>query len=64
MTQLPQGFGFDLADAFPGYPEFPPHLLQGAAAAVLQPESQLQDSSFPGVEGREHVIDLFLEELV
>ncbi len=36
MAQLPQGLGLDLADALPGHPKLPAHLLQGAAAAVLQ----------------------------
>ncbi len=38
MPELAQGLGLDLADALPSDPELAPHLLQGTASAILQPE--------------------------
>ena len=39
MTQLPQSFGFDLADAFAGYGERLPDLFQSVLAAVFEAEA-------------------------
>src|SRR5579871_1895697 len=64
MAQLTQRFRLDLANALAGYAELAPHFLQRAAAPVLQTEAQLQHAAFAAGERSEHVLDLFLQELV
>jgi hypothetical protein len=40
MTQLGQGFGFDLADALPGELEAPPDLVESTRLTSVEPEAQ------------------------
>ena len=62
MAQLSEGLGLDLADAFPGDVELLADLLQGAGAAVLNAEAQLQHLLLPGGEGREDLYQLLLQQ--
>ena len=62
MTQLPQGLGLDLPDAFAGNVELLAHLFQGAAAAVLDAEAQLEHFLLPGSQGGQHVHQLLFEQ--
>ena len=51
VAELAQGLGFDLADALTGDVEFLAHLFQGAGAAVLDAEAQLEHLFLPGGQG-------------
>ena len=41
MTQLPERFGFDLADAFARYCERPAHFFEGVLGAVFEAKAHL-----------------------
>ena len=62
MAQFSQGLGLDLADALTGDVELLAHLLQGAGAAVLNAEAQLEHLLLPGSQGAQHVHQLLLEQ--
>ena len=62
MAQFPQGLGLDLADALPGNVEFLAHFLQGAGAAVLDAEAELQNLFLPGSESGENIHQLLLQQ--
>gem|GEM_PF-6825741 len=62
MAELAEGFGFDLADALAGDVELLAHLFQGAGAAVLDAEAQLEHLLLPGGEGREDLYQLLLQQ--
>ena len=64
MPQLPEGLRLDLTDALAGDVELAPDLFEGAGAAVLQPESELQDATFASGEPFEDALDLLLKQLV
>ena len=61
MTQLPQRFRFDLADALARYVEDRSDLLQGPRAAVTEPEPKSDDLLLAARERRENVRHLLLE---
>ena len=46
VPEFAQGFGLDLADSFAGDVEFATDFLQGAGAAVIEPEAQLDNLLF------------------
>ncbi len=62
MSQLAQGLGLDLTNALPGHPELPAHLLQGAAAPILQAESELKYPPLLVCEGVQRSQDFLLKE--
>ena len=62
MAQLAQGLGLDLADTLTGDVELLAHLLQGAGAAVLDAEAQLQHLLLTGGQGAQHVHQLLLQQ--
>ena len=64
MAQLSQCLGLYLADALPGDAEIAADLLQGAAAAVFQPESQLKDLCLALAQCEQHIVNLLFEELI
>ena len=64
MAESSQGLCLYLADTLPSYAKLSPHLFQGAAAAVLQAEAQLEDAALPDVEGVQNVLNQLLQELV
>ena len=47
MPHLTQGLRFDLADALAGNLELPAYFFQGSAVPIDQPETLLEDLSFP-----------------
>ena len=52
VAHFAQGLGFDLADAFAGDLELPPHLFERAGLAVAKAEAQFQDFLLPVVQAR------------
>src|SRR5699024_7089892 len=62
VAQFSEGLGLDLADALPGDVEFLAHFLQGAGAAVLNAEAELQHLLLPGSQGGEYVHQLLLQQ--
>ena len=62
MAELPQGLGLDLTDALPGDVELLAHFLQGAGAAVLNAEAQLEHLLLPGRQSAQHIHKLLLEQ--
>ena len=61
VPELAQGFALDLADAFAGHSEFTSHLLEGAAAPVVQAEAQFDDLALAPREGGEDVLELLAQ---
>ena len=59
VTELPQGFGFDLANSLPGDVELLADLLQGVGLAIGEAEAHPQDLLLPGGQGGEHLLQLF-----
>ena len=51
MTQFPQGFVFDLADAFAGHLEDVAHFFEGAVIAVVDTEAETDHAFLTGGEG-------------
>ena len=62
MPHLPQGLGFDLADALAGNLELLAHLFQRPAVAVDQAEAQGQHPALAFREGIEDVDDFLPQE--
>ena len=50
MTELTQGFGFNLTDSFTGDVKFLAHFFKGACSAVFQTETEFQYLLFSGGE--------------
>ena len=50
MVETINSLGLNLSDALPGDIELLPHLLQGAGAAILNAEAQLEYLLLPGGE--------------
>src|SRR5579863_9293086 len=61
MAQLPQRFGFDLADAFAGDREALPDFFQSVLAAVFQAEAHLDDFLFARSQRAQDLSRLVLE---
>src|SRR5687768_8022372 len=64
VAQLAQRLALDLADALARDVELAPDFFQRAAAAVLQPEAQLQHPPLSLRERGEHLRHLLFEQLV
>lgn len=62
VTQFAQRLGLDLADTFTGYIKLFSYLFQGAAAAILQTEAQLEHLLLSRGEGGQHIAQLLLEQ--
>ena len=60
MTHLPQCFGLDLADPFPGHSELASNFFQSAAVAVDQAKTLLEDLPLSLGQGFQNIFDLFL----
>src|SRR5207302_10380654 len=61
MAELAGRLRLDLADAFAGDAELLAHLFQGARAAVVEPEAQLEDLPLARRQGVEHPLQLLLQ---
>ena len=59
VTQLTQGFGFNLSDALSGHPENLPHLFKGTRASIIKAETQAQHFLFAGGQCIEDILQLF-----
>lgn len=58
LGQHLQGFGFDLADAFPGQPQKFTDFFQGLRLGVVEAEAHPQDRRFAGVHLVQHAVDV------
>src|ERR1700687_1179416 len=61
MTQFPQSFGFNLANAFPSHVERLPDLFQGVFRTIVHPKAHADDFFFSRAEGAQHVRGAFLQ---
>ncbi len=61
MTQLAKGFGFDLANTFPGDGESLADFLEGVFAAIVEAEAHFDDALLARSEGAEHGSNLLFE---
>src|SRR2546423_7157731 len=61
-AQLAERLCFDLADALAGHHEFSPYLFERAAAAVFEPEPELQHLALARRQAVENVHHLLLEQ--
>ena len=59
VSELTQGLGLDLADALTGDAELSPDLFEGAATAIIEAETELEDAPFTTAQGIENAADLF-----
>src|SRR5688572_18806729 len=64
VAQLPQGLRLDLPDPLARHVELFAHLLEGAGAAVLQPEPELKHAPLATGQRVQNRLDLLLEQLV
>ena len=62
VSHFAQGLGFDLADALAGHLELPTDLLQRARIAVIQAETQFQDSLLALGQASEHVAQFVFQQ--
>src|SRR6187455_2564512 len=63
MAQFAESLGFDLTDAFAGDAELAADFLEGAAGAVDQAESLLEDGTLTLVKAVEHVLELVAQQV-
>src|SRR4051794_13477295 len=61
MFEFPQGFSFNLSDAFAGYAELLANFLQRMIGVHADAEAHAQDALFAGGQAREDAGDRFLE---
>ena len=64
MAELPEGLRLDLSYALPGDAEVSADLFEGAVAAVLEAEPELEDPGLAVAQRLQHIVHLLLEELV
>src|SRR5207248_2869780 len=64
MTQLAQCLRLDLTDALACDVELAPDLFEGARAAVLETEAQLEHAALAERQPLEHALHLLLEQFV
>ena len=61
MTQLPQCFGFNLANTLAGDPEFLAHFFQRVLSPIFQSKSHLDDALFAGSKHIQNLLGHFFE---
>src|SRR5437667_2023593 len=64
VTQLAQSLGFDLANTFTGDVKLFANLFQGAAAAIIKAETQLEHFTLAIGQAIENIFHLLFEQLV
>src|SRR5207237_10466198 len=64
VTQLAQGLGLDLANTFTGDVKLFANLFQGAAAAIIKAETQLEHFTLAIGQALENILHLLFEQLV
>src|SRR5689334_15749506 len=64
VAELPQGLRLDLADALARDHELTAHFLEGAAAAIVQAEAQLEHLSLAHSQAVQDVHHLLFQQLM